>query len=319
MLKTQLNKLFLLESGKLLRQLIEESRAGVYMADEQGNLIYVNSAFSTILGYPFKGELIGKNLDNDLFVNPDEWVLLLNAMENKGFVSDYEVRSYRRDRSIAAVSITCNWIKDEANQAIGVEGIAHDITEKKKAEQKLMEEKEKLGQLMNLEEGLSTKLDLNQIGRFTVEQIARIFQVQVCSLMFYDEDKQELYIKAAHGLDDDVIKTTHLKIGEAVAGLIVQKRQPILVSNIDYEMQLHRASYHHYITRSFISSPIMHGARILGVINLTDKNTQETFLPIDLQMLCVASRIIGIAVENANRFKRLENLAFARFSLKGGI
>ena len=49
--KTKLYSLLLLESNKMLRQFIEENRAGVFIADDQGNLWYFNAAFMTILGY----------------------------------------------------------------------------------------------------------------------------------------------------------------------------------------------------------------------------------------------------------------------------
>ena len=48
--RSKLYSLLFLESKKIFHLLVEESRAGVYIADNDGNLLYVNSAFVTMLG-----------------------------------------------------------------------------------------------------------------------------------------------------------------------------------------------------------------------------------------------------------------------------
>lgn len=303
--------LLFLESNKMFRQLIEESRAGVYIADEQGNLMYVNSAFVMILGYSRKEDLLGKNLANELYANPMDRQFLLKAMEKTGFVRDYEVKNYRKDGSVAVLSVTSNWVKDEANRVIGVEGIVHDITEKKKIEAGFKQEKEALNQVLNFEESLSLIHDVERLGQFAVEQIAGILRAQKCSFMLYDRQKQELSILAAHGLEESTIRNTRKKIGEPVAGLVAQKRQPVLVLNVEYDKYFQHPNRPYYPTRSFMSVPILFGPQLLGVINAADKLSAswEVFSDADLKMLCVMARAVGIALENARLFERLEHLA----------
>ena len=309
--KTKLYGLLFLESDKTFRQLIEENRAGVYIADDQGNLMYVNSAFVAILGYSRKEDLMGENLAKELYVNPNDRQYFLKAMEKTGFVRDYEVRNKRKDGSVVTLSVTGNWVKDEANRIIGVEGIVHDITEKKKIEEAFKDEKDKLTQILNFEESLSLIHDVKRLGEFVVEQIAGILKAQKCSFMLYDQQKEELFILAAHGLEESIICNTHTKMGESIAGIVAQKREPTLVLNIEYDKQFHHANRPYYPTRSFMSVPIMFGPQLLGVINAADKLSKswEVFSDADLKMLCVMARAVGIALENARLFHRLEELA----------
>ncbi len=309
--KTKLYSLFLLESNKMLRQFIEENRAGVYIADEQGNLRYFNSAFVSILGYSRKEDLLGKNLAKELYVNPEERQSFLKAMEKTGFVRDYEVRNRCKDGSIVILSVTSNWVKDDANRIIGVEGIVHDITEKKKIEEAFKNEKDKLTQILNFEESLSLIHEVERLGKFAVEQMAGILQAQKCSFMLYEQEKEELFILAAHGLEESTIRNTHMKVGESIAGLVAQKREPTLVLNIEYDKQFHQPNRPYYPTRSFMSVPVLFGPQLLGVINVADKlsTSWEVFSDADLKMLCVMARAVGIALENARLFQRLKDLA----------
>lgn len=310
--KTKLYRLFFQESGKVLRQLIEESRTGVYIADEQGNLVYVNSAFVTILGYQRKEELLGKNLARELYANPTDREAFLKAMEKTGFVRDYEVCNLRKDRSVVVLSVTSNWIKDDANGIIGVEGIVRDITDKKKIEEAFKQEREKLSQIMDFEESLSLIHDANQAGKTAVREIADIFQAQKCSLMRYNHEEKYLYIQAAKGLDEQIVKNTRKKMGEGISGIMAQKRCPVLVSNIDYDKDFQQFRQPYYSTRSFISAPVMLGQKFLGIINVTDKISKEAFSDTDLKMLCAAAKAVGITLENAAMYRQLENLAFGQ-------
>ena len=309
--KTKLYSLLFLESNKTFRQLIEDNRAGVYVVDDQGNLMYVNSAFVATLGYSRKEDLLGKNLAKELYANPEDRQSFLKAMEKTGFVRDYEVRNKRKDGSVVTLSVTSNWVKDGANKVIGVEGIVHDISEKKKIEAAFKDEKDKLTQILNFEESLSLIHDVKRLGEFAVEQIAGILKAQKCSLMLYDQEKQDLFILAAHGLEESTIRNTRTKLGESISGIVAQKREPTLVLNIEYDKEFQHHNRPYYPTRSFMSAPVMFGPQLLGVINAADKLSKswEMFTDADLKMLVIMARAVGIAIENTQLFKRLEDLA----------
>jgi Ala-tRNA(Pro) deacylase len=308
--KTKLYGLFLQESGKMMRQLIEDSHSGVYIADDQGRLVYVNPALVRIMGHLRKDDVLGKNLAAELYTDPGERGRFIKEMEKTGFVADYEIRNLRKDRPAAVLSVTGNWIKDEEGRVMGQEGIVHDITEKKKMEEAFREEKEKLNQIINFEESLSLIHDIERLGKFAVEQITEIFQAQKCSLMLYNQEVRDLYIQASQGLSQESIANTHQKLGEQISGVIAQRRQPVLVSNIEYDKDFHRPVRSNYSTRSFMSAPVLFGPKFLGVINVADKASKEAFKQADLKMLCVIARAVAITVENAGMFRHLENLAF---------
>ena len=62
----------LFNTQDMYRKLVENLHVGIYVADAKGNLVYVNQGFVNILGYASKDEVIGLNLADNLYVNPEE-------------------------------------------------------------------------------------------------------------------------------------------------------------------------------------------------------------------------------------------------------
>lgn len=308
--KTRLYGRFIQESGKMMQQLIEESHNGVYIADDLGSVVYVNPAFVRALGFLRKDEVVGRDIAGLLYPGPREREAFFQGMEKTGFVDGLEISHLRRDRSVVYLSVTANWIKDDEGRPIGQEGIVADITEKKRLQEAFKEEKEKLDQIIEFEESLSIIHEMEHLGKFSVEKITEIFRAQKCSLMLYNQEDQDLFIQAARGLSKESFVNTRLKLGQEISGIIAQRREPVLVANIEYDKDFHRPQRAGYSTRSFMSAPVMFGPKFLGVINVADKVSKAPFTVTDLRMLCVIARAVAITVENAGMFRHLEDLAF---------
>ena len=300
------------DSLDVFRRLIETVKVGVYIADAQGNLKYVNHAFIEILGYSVRDELLGKNLARELYANPKDREGFLKKMEEKGFMQDYEVKNIRKDGSIAILSATSNYIRDDQGKVTGVEGVVHDITEKKKLEESLLNEKRKLEQILGFDEKIGTIRKFDALIDFIVERVASILEADKCSLMLVDDEKNELCIQGAKGLPEDIIKGTRIRLGDPIAGVVAKEGTPILVKNIEYDKRFKRANRPSYASRSFMIAPIKLGDKLIGVVNVADKKTlfhqDESFNEIDLKILCALVREIAVALENVKLYKELNYL-----------
>ena len=125
------------ESYGILRAVTEGTTDFIYVKDLDGRYVMVNSAAASFLGKPAQ-EVIGKD-DTELFppeiarniIEHDRTVIAsgeTQAYEERDFVIDGETRSN--------VAVTGVW-RDARGDAIGVFGISRDITERKRAEEKL--------------------------------------------------------------------------------------------------------------------------------------------------------------------------------------
>ncbi len=305
----QINLLFA-ASEKMYRNLVESVRNGIYMADVNDTLFFVNQSFLEILGYQNKDELLGRNIAKDLYRFPQMREEFLRQMQRQGFVRDYEFEVLRADGAVVTLLATSNFIRNELGDVIGVEGIVHDVSEKKALEEKLQNEKIKLEEILGFDERVTSIRNLDRLMDFVVEKATAILQADKCSLMLLDENAGELCIKAAKGLTADVITRTCIKLGDSIAGRVAKEGRDVLVKNIDEDPRFESPNGPSYHGPSFMSSPIKFNGRLIGVVNISDKSRgTEQFNETDLKILSAIVRQAAVAIENAKLYRELEYLS----------
>lgn len=124
-------------SPQMYRRLVENLHAGIYVADAFGKLVYVNQAFTYMLGYASKDEIIGLNLADHFYLHPEDRQKFLDKISKVGFVRNYEIEYKRKDGSMIVFSVTGDVIYDEHNDIAGIEGVVYDVTEQKKTLKRL--------------------------------------------------------------------------------------------------------------------------------------------------------------------------------------
>jgi signal transduction histidine kinase/HD-GYP domain-containing protein (c-di-GMP phosphodiesterase class II) len=147
------------------------------------------------------------------------------------------------------------------------------------------------------------------IAKLTVEMIAEVMNAKTASLMLIDEELQELTIKAALGLEDHVVKTARIKMGESISGWVAQNGKPLLITNIEEDERFGRTNHPQYETKSLLSVPIHCGKKVIGVLNINNKVSCAPFTTDDSVLLsCLAERV-GLVCKNIESYKAVKQLA----------
>jgi len=143
--------------------------------------------------------------------------------------------------------------------------------------------------------GPSPEAGAGDILRLAVEMVAEVTGAHVVSLMCPGDDNH-LMIRAAMGLDDEIVRLTRVPIGLGVAGSVAQNRKPIVVSGDDVGRHGVKGSGRDcYRSRTFMCVPIERGNRLLGVLNVTEPVLQEPYGEEDCQLLQQLAERIAIA------------------------
>ena len=153
------------ESEALFRSYQENAPDGIYMSDLAGNFLYGNRKCEEIIGYR-REELVGKNF-LELNILPENSLIkaaqLLQAnIEGKSTGPD-ELEITNKEGRIVPVEITTNVVKRQGQ--IIVLAFVRDITDRKKADEKLRESEEKYRWVMDNMADVITVMDMNL--RFT--------------------------------------------------------------------------------------------------------------------------------------------------------
>src|SRR5215211_5486814 len=126
------------------RSIFENAVEGIFQSTVDGQFLTANPAMARMLGYESPEELLGSisNIRDQLYVEPsrrDEFYRL--ALPN-GFVSGFELKMYRKDKTLVWASANARAIYDADGSISGYEGTLEDITERKRAEEALREIRE---------------------------------------------------------------------------------------------------------------------------------------------------------------------------------
>jgi diguanylate cyclase (GGDEF)-like protein/PAS domain S-box-containing protein len=125
------------------RGLFENVIDGVYIASREGDIITANPALVEMLGYDSAEDMKSAGKTTVLYVNPIDRERVFARLETEGVVKNFEYRLRRKDGSQIVVLENSRAIIDDDGQVVAHEGTITDITDRKRAETRVFEEKER--------------------------------------------------------------------------------------------------------------------------------------------------------------------------------
>jgi signal transduction histidine kinase/DNA-binding response OmpR family regulator len=152
--------------------------------------------------------------------------------------------------------------------------------------------------------------ELSELLDFLVGLLSRELSAERVSLMLLEEPNKELFIAASRGIPEQVISKTRVKLGEGVAGKVAKSGQAVLVKDAKNEGQV-IAEARPDQSASFISAPILLSIpiksqdRVLGVINVTDRQSGTSFSEDDVAYIEGLAGHMAVAIERTKHLGAL--------------
>ncbi len=138
-----------------------------------------------------------------------------------------------------------------------------------------------------------------EVTRSFVAWFCDRFNVGRCSLMRLDDERGDLRILAHRGMDPAMAPQVRVPMGEGVAGWVARHRRPVLRRDRDENATVRATGLDHYNSDSFMSLPLLHRGRVLGVLNLSNKQDGESFDDLDLDRAQLASHVLAMTLGEA--------------------
>jgi PAS domain S-box-containing protein len=146
----------LIESEAKYRAIIENMQDLVYQTDLNGNLTMISPSGAKLAGYASPEEVIGHNIASELYADPKEREQFMAVLNKQGWVSDYPLVLKDHNEKIHYVTASSHIYYNKQGEALGVEGILHDVTDRKIGEEALRQANRKLYLLSGI-----TRHDIN--------------------------------------------------------------------------------------------------------------------------------------------------------------
>ena len=119
-----------------LALIVESSQDAILSKDMEGLITSWNRGAEKVYGYAAH-EAIGRHIS--ILAPPgreDELTAFMERLRHGEAVEQYETKRQRKDGTVIDVSITLSPVRGKAGEVIGVSGVARDITERKRAEER---------------------------------------------------------------------------------------------------------------------------------------------------------------------------------------
>ncbi|HVZ16476.1 MAG TPA: GAF domain-containing protein, partial [Terriglobales bacterium] len=159
--------------------------------------------------------------------------------------------------------------------------------------------------LLDVADVVNSTLDLDTILRRVAELIRRVIDYEIFAILLVNEKTQDLRFRFAIGHTPETVEKTRIKIGEGVTGQAVQRREPVLVNDVQKA-----SGYIEAIpgVRSELAIPLIIKNRVIGVIDI-EAPQANYFTEDHARLLTVVASRIAIGIENARLYTRTSRQA----------
>ena len=156
---------------------------------------------------------------------------------------------------------------------------------------------------------LTSSLDLDTILQSIMEKMAAYFEPAAWALLMLDETSEEFYYAAIVGKGCENINALTLKTGETLARWVVEKGEPIVISDVKQDPRLQQAGDDDFFAGgcSVVCVPVRTGGKVLGIIQLM--NVDMRVYKRNELLLQTLADYAAIAIENARAVRRVQELS----------
>ncbi len=291
------------EQLRLQSVALESAANGILITDRNGNIQWVNPAFTKMTGYTAE-EVRGKNpriLKSNLMgqeVYSDLWKTILS-----GNVWQGELINRRKNGSIITEEQTIAPVRDSSGRIIHFIAIKQDITERKHVEDALSKRSDQIATLNRVMRSLSSSLDLAMVLDMILHEIQQVIPYDSASVWLCKEDSLEII--AAHGFPDDnaMIGIAYdLSSKNNPNTRVIQTQLPLIEEDVSktYGM-FSNGLQDKYPSRGWMGVPMIIGERVIGMLSF-DKDVPDFYTQEQSQFALAFAAQAALAIENARLY-----------------
>ncbi len=169
------------------------------------------------------------------------------------------------------------------------------------ANQRLQRQLQELSVIYAIGRSVMSLLDLDHVLNRVVEAAAYLADAEEGMLLLLDEEKRELYLRAAKGVDEKVARSLRVRVDDSLAGRAIESGRPVLLAG-----ELAKVTTG-YLAKALLYLPLRVPDRgVVGVLGLVNRKTERSFSERDITLLSDLADCASIAIVNARLFEAVE-------------
>lgn len=166
-----------------------------------------------------------------------------------------------------------------------------------------------LERIVKVSQMLNSTLSLEPLLQIIVHSATELTNTEACSIMLIDKNTGELRFEEASGGITDALKQVSVPLDNSIAGSIIRKDRPLLIRDAKNDPRWHGGVDEtvDFETKSILGVPLKVRDRVIGVMEVINKRTEEGFNADDIQIATTLASQAAIAIENARLLDELQS------------
>jgi PAS domain S-box-containing protein len=292
------------ENEFLMRTIMDSSSDFMFIKDKESRMVMVNQAYCNTFGVHMD-DIVGKR-DYTFYRDPN---MVRDVMASDKYVMETgEKMNYERPAMTTAGIRTFALSKvpwrDTNGEILGILGVAHDITELKKAEASLQEMisslKHSKDYINILYETTGQVLSSLSPRQEIYELCAKVMRFLDCHTFFnylVEEDKPDLHLNACGGITEEQRQELeYLPLGCAVCGCAVRDGCRIIAENIQATEDTRTVFLKGIGMRAYVCHPLIADGRVIGGLAFGTRS-RDKFSEEDLMLMKTVAESVAVAIK----------------------
>ncbi|MCB0190497.1 MAG: GAF domain-containing protein [Anaerolineae bacterium] len=293
------------KSEARFRLLAENTSDIVCLHAPNGRYIYISPSFKQVLGYEI-----------DWIYGQDPFALF--HPEDAEFVREKIEQVIRRDQPISKISyrMRCQsgdyiWLEtaiqpvyDESGQVSHLVTSSRDITERKKAEEKLEQRAAQLALINEIGGQITAVLELDTLLTRAARLVQESFDYHHVALFLIEGNI--LRLKALAGSYDKYFMDDHTQpLSKGINGWVARNGEKLVANNVDNEPHYTSLIAEHSVTQAELCLPIKVAGQTVGVLDIQSPR-RNAFGKNDIIAMEALTNQIAAAIKNAHLYEQAQ-------------
>jgi formate hydrogenlyase transcriptional activator len=168
----------------------------------------------------------------------------------------------------------------------------------------------RLSAVYDISSALNSSIDIDALLEFIIQQIKELLNVDVISILFYDQQKGELYFHITLTEDMSIeskLEKLRFSVEQGIAGWVVREGKPALVPDVNVDENFYGDIDKSigFVTKSVLCVPLRDNEGVFGALEAVNKK-DGVFTKDDQVLLEAMAGNIAVAIEKASLHKELQ-------------
>ena len=295
------------KSEQRYRSLVETAADVIFTISVDGRLTSLNPVFTTITGWS-RAEWLDKPFAP--IVHPDDLPVAVELFQRvlqgeTPLFFELRLLSKSGEHLVGQFAVTPQ-IQD--GKVVGVLGIARDVTERKRLEQRIAERTRELATLYDVTAVASESLDLQVTLRRSLARVLEALRCPAGAIQLLDKTEQVVRLAVHQGISPQLAaQLDAVPVDSGLLGWMLEHGEPVLITDVASDPRAPRA-----VSTSgfqvYVCAPMRCRGQVLGVFSIFGGAEQQIHLE-DVALLASIADHAGVAVENAQLHRQAEQAA----------